>query len=237
MQSTIYVLVDPRKKEEYRYVGKTVQKLGHRLSKHIYESKNSDTYKSRWIRKLSRESIRPQILELEVIDADVDCEREVYWVARLKKEGHRLTNGTEGGEVAYPGERSHMFGKTGAETPMYGKHHSEETKERMSETHKGERNAMYGKGDERKGQKNSFYGKKHTKESRVKISESLKGHPAHNKGKPMAPETKQKLSEQAKLRVGPKSPRYGKCHSDETKRKISLARQVYLSRKAPDKHI
>lgn len=227
MKSTIYVLVDPRKKEEYRYVGKTVQKLSHRLSKHIYDAKKPDnhTYRARWIRKLLRDDVKPQMVELETIDAEIDCEREIYWIARLKKEGYKLTNGTDGGEVAYPGEKSHMFGKTGADAAFYGKRHSEETKRKMSEERKGEKNPMYGKGDERVGEKNSFYGKKHTEESRLKISESLKGHPAHNKGKPMAPETKHKLSEQAKLRVGTKASMYGKRHSDEAKRKMSLARQ------------
>ncbi len=177
MKSTIYVLVDPRKKEEYRYVGKTVQKLSHRLSKHIYEAKkaNDHTYRARWIRKLLHEDVKPQIVKLEIIDAEIDCEREMYWIARLKKEGYKLTNGTKGGEVAYPGEKSHMFGKTGTDAPFYGKHHSEETKRQMSEGRKGEKNAMYGRGDERAGDKNSFHGKKHTEKSKRKMSKKLKG--------------------------------------------------------------
>lgn len=225
MKSTIYALVDPRKKEEYRYVGKTVQKLSQRLSGHVYEAGKPDshTYKTHWIRKLLREGVKPQIIKLETIDVEIDCEREIYWISRLKKKGYKLTNGTEGGEVAYPGERSHMFGKTGKDATMYGKHHSEKTKRQMSEAHKGEKNAMYGKGDERTGKKNTFYGKKHTEEARRKMSEKLKGHPAHNKGKPMSPETKQKLSAIAKLKTGSKAPQYGKSCSPETRRKIGEA--------------
>jgi 5-methylcytosine-specific restriction endonuclease McrA len=47
---------------------------------------------------------------------------------------------------------------------MYGKHHSEESKLKNSESNKGKQ----------KGEKNPFYGKKHTENSREKISNKLK---------------------------------------------------------------
>lgn len=53
-----------------------------------------------------------------------------------------------------------------------GKPHTEETKQKISEAHKGE--------------KNSFYGKTHTKETKQKISEA-------RKSKPLSEETKQKI--------------------------------------------
>ena len=43
------------------------------------------------------------------------------------------------------GENSPMYGKTGEKCPNYGKKHTEETKRKMSEAHKGENNHNYGK--------------------------------------------------------------------------------------------
>lgn len=53
------------------------------------------------------------------------------------------------------------FGMIGQDAPMYGKHHSEETKKKISESLKAENN--------------HFYGKSHALETRMKISETLKG--------------------------------------------------------------
>ena len=50
----------------------------------------------------------------------------------------------------------------------------------------------------------------------------------------MSPETRRKLSEQAKLRTGSKASMYGRRHSEETKHKISEARKAYLEKKTLD---
>jgi len=55
----------------------------------------------------------------------------------------------------------HQSYKYGIYSPMYGKHHNEESRRKMSESRKGERN--------------HFYHKHHTEESKRKISESLSG--------------------------------------------------------------
>ena len=75
--------------------------------------------------------------------------------------------------------RIHNKGRTGKNHPFFGKHHSEETKRKMSEAQKGESNPMYG----RAGNKNPFFGKHHSEESRKKISEAKKGRIPWNKGK------------------------------------------------------
>lgn len=53
---------------------------------------------------------------------------------------------------------------SGEGNPFYGKHHSEETKQKISEARKG----IY------IGEKHPFYGKHHSKESLIKISNSRK---------------------------------------------------------------
>ena len=84
--------------------------------------------------------------------------------------------------------RLHNLGKPSG---MKGKHHSEESRNKMSESQKGENNPRFGK--------------HHSAESRKKISEAKKGEnnpmfgkPAWNKGKQHSPEARKKMSESKK---------------------------------------
>lgn len=79
---------------------------------------------------------------------------------------------------------------------MKFKHLSEETRKKMSEARKGEKNTMYGK--------------HHSDEARKKMSEAKKN---------MSEETRKKMSEAKK---GEKHPNYGKHLSEETRKKMSL---------------
>ena len=119
----------------------------------------------------------------------------------------------------------------GEKAPMYGKHHSEETKKRIadsqkgkvvpkevgrkiSEAHKGKKLSEEHKRKISEGNKD----KHHTSpslETRKKISNTIKGS-RHSE------ETKRKMS---KSRRGKKHPMYGKHHTEETKEKIRKARK------------
>ena len=110
---------------------------------------------------------------------------------------------------------------------------SEETKQKMSESKKGEKHPMYGKtcdkccwygkthteetkqkmSEARLGEKNPFYGKTHTEETKQKMSESLNG-------KTHTDDAKQKMSE---ARLGEKNHMSGKTHTEETKQKMNEA--------------
>ena len=80
-----------------------------------------------------------------------------------------------------------------------GKHHSDETRRKMSESLKGE--------------KNPFYGKHHSEETRRKMSEAKKGKNTWNKGMTASIATRRKLSESHK----------GKKLSEEHRKKIADA--------------
>ena len=105
-------------------------------------------------------------------------------------------------------------------------------KELLSKMSAEERKLKLGK----PGKKNGMYGRTHTPEVRQKLSEINKGNTPITKGlnyeeymsKEKAKELKQKLSENAKQRIGEKNPFYGKHHSEETKEKL---RQVNLGKK------
>ena len=87
-----------------------------------------------------------------------------------------------------------MKGKhTGENNPMYGKHHTDEAKERMSKALSGEKHPMYGKhlseeqkkrmSEAHKGEKNPNYGKHFSEEHKNKLSTANKGKCWFNNGK------------------------------------------------------
>ena len=78
--------------------------------------------------------------------------------------------------------RLHKQGVKGENHPRYGKHHSADTRKKMS--------------DARKGEKCYLYGKHHSEETLKKISQATKG----RKHRPFTEETKRRMSESAKRR-------------------------------------
>jgi hypothetical protein len=89
----------------------------------------------------------------------------------------------------------------GSQPPSWkGKHHSEETKKKISESHKGE--------------KNQWYGKHLSKEHRNNVSKSMKGKNTYKRSE----ETKKKISESLTGRfVGENSPTWGMKRTEEQK--------------------
>jgi hypothetical protein len=122
-----------------------------------------------------------------------------------------------------------------------GKTISEETRKKIGESHKGEKNYFYGKhlseetrkkmSKAQKGEKSHCFGKPLSEETRKKISESEKGKIVKSrtvehckklskslKGRIFTEETRKKMSEAQK---GEKSHCFGKPLSKETRKKIS----------------
>lgn len=93
-----------------------------------------------------------------------------------------------------------------------GKHHSIETRRKMSETLKGRKLSEEHKRKISKNHARHNFGKHHSEETIKKISDSQKGN-KYKFGKHPSEETRRKLSESHK----------GKLHSEEQKRKIGEA--------------
>ena len=118
----------------------------------------------------------------------------------------------------------------------WGKHHSEETKRKISNALKGRRlsedhiqklrdrrpseETRRKLSESRKGEKNHNWGKHFSEETKQKMSEAKKGEKNPQWGKPLSEETKQKISESLK---GEKNYLWGKHLPEETKRKLSEA--------------
>ena len=122
---------------------------------------------------------------------DIANDLEVWYIREYRDIiGYDICNIADGGEG---------HGLAGKENGMYGKHHSDESKNKISEINKG---------------------RHRSDESKKKISEAIKGenHPWY--GKHHTEETKKKISENHADMKGENNPMYGKQHSEETKKKI-----------------
>lgn len=101
MSVTIYGLSEIGS-DEIRYVGRTAKTPKHRLQRHIWqartETKVRHRYLSRWIRSVAYEVVII-ILETDPVDPR---EAERRWIKTLREQGARLVNMTAGGEGAPP---------------------------------------------------------------------------------------------------------------------------------------
>lgn len=176
------------------------------------DSKNDPKYLGsghgllRAIKKYGKQNFKKEILE-ECADFDELQEREEYWLnyydAGRNDEFYNMHNHSSGGSLGI-----NISDETRKKLRDFnlGKKLSLETRRKMSES--------------RRGNKNHFFGKTHSDESREKIKEARRNQVIH-----ISEETKQKISDAQKG-----IPR--KKHSEESKQKIkeSLKRFFELRR-------
>jgi hypothetical protein len=129
---SIYTLFNPED-NIVRYVGKTVKKLGVRLSDHISDSAKGDPYPVNfWIRNLFECDLAPQIQLIEEVGVDVWQEKEKFWIAFYKAwNSSSLLNINPGGEGAASIKRIGRLRVT------HCKHGHEYTSENMIHTKSG----------------------------------------------------------------------------------------------------
>jgi hypothetical protein len=113
----IYCMIDPRSGETM-YVGKTFN-LRQRLAGHIFSPCNESM--SSWIKSLLEQGVKPKIELLESVAPGTSWqEREVFWIAEMKRKGASLLNRTDGGGGDInPSEESIMKKEFEAEKNRY----------------------------------------------------------------------------------------------------------------------
>ena len=110
-------------------------------------------------------------------------------------------------------------------TRLHMQNISEYTRQKMSESHKGEKNPFYGKHhteDNKRKISESHKGKRHTDDTRKKMSES-------RKGKKFSEETRRKMSEAAKHRTDETRRKMGEANKGKTWKVID-GKRVWLAK-------
>jgi hypothetical protein len=172
-----------------RYVGWTID-LRHRVMTHMaVAGRGHKRHVCAWLRKLIQDNVRPAVWLLETCDREDWASREVYWINKMRVDGHSLTNGTDGGEgllghkltpeqiekmaAAKRGKPSPNKGiKTGKPAWNRGVSPSDESRARMSKAHTGLPQSPASKEKNRLASTGKQYalGYKHTPEGRERMS-------------------------------------------------------------------
>lgn len=162
--TTIYALSASSNPGLARYLGKTSQSLGKRLSCHIHDSKRKRTKKSKWIKDLIKNGEKVLIWPIEICRPEEWEDREKYWIWFFNP--INILNSSDGGDCG-PVRR--------------GWHHTEDAKRKISLAGIGRKRSPYAKKFAP-----PFKGRRHSPESRMKISLSLKGKDHWKNGVAMA---------------------------------------------------
>ncbi len=190
--------------------------LGYYQNKHFYSA----------IQKYGWDNFKHEILFVDLTKQEAE-EKEVELIAVYnatnRENGYNKDNGgTSVGRLT--DEQKRKLSEIGKErmknkenNPMYGKHLSEETKQKIREARIGTHHSEETKrkmSESRSGEKNPLYGKHLSEETKRKISENSKSG---------TEEVRRKIGDTAKERLKNKEnhPLYGKHHSEETRRKLS----------------
>jgi hypothetical protein len=184
--TSIYLLSDPAT-GAVRYVGKTVMRWRKRLTAHINDARSGRLrhHCANWIRSLG--SASPVLTVVEEVHglAEDGLEVERRWIARLRAEGSRLTNLTDGGQgmtgyVHAPESKAKIGAKSAGRTlgpesrakisaANKGRKHTEEARQKMAASQTGRKWS--------EATREKMKDRKHSPEVRAKIGAAHRGRP------------------------------------------------------------
>lgn len=191
----IYALRDVRH-DDCRYVGLTTLSPQERLWSHwscARAGKPQAVYKWMAKRLHDQQLVALEVLEVVMTNKSDLGAAEKRWIERLRAEGHRLLNLTDGGEgmagTRWTDERRRLMREK-----RRGFKHSEETKARLSAQRKGTRTGADNPNYGRFGPDHPAYGTVRSEETRRLLSEQRRGALNPNYGKSPSAETRAKQS-------------------------------------------
>jgi group I intron endonuclease len=192
----------------HMYIGYSTFSIEKRWKEHLRDCKcvnhkNYNTHFYNALREYGEDAFEHEILEeCHTNDLEVLYEREKYWIAYYNtyenRDHYNLTPGGDGGPVSEETRKKMSEAQKGNKNSL-GKKRSDETKRKISLANKGNKRSL---------------GRILSEETRQKISEG-------NKGKILSEETRKKISEGNKGN----NNWLGKTHSEETRQKISEAKK------------
>lgn len=145
----------------------------------------SGTLIRRAVSKHGKESFIVEFIQSAFSRGDLD-RLEIAFISEARSAGPTY-NIRDGGIHGIEGGRGFMTGKS----------HSEETRRKMADSHRGPRNHFFGRGDLLSGVRNPRFGAKLTDETKRKIGEAnqlIRGSDHGNFGKVRSAETRAKIS-------------------------------------------
>lgn len=146
----IYGIINPIN-NELRYIGQTVNMCKRKSShKRMALKTNNNSYVYNWLRSLYNNSVEPEFIILDITDIQYLDDLEIFYIGYFKMLGCNLTNSVEGGK-SKRGNKHSIESRRKRSLRMKGNTYSlgfkpsEETKLKMSESHKGLRHTQKSK--------------------------------------------------------------------------------------------
>ena len=206
MYASLYTLGDPKTPGDIRYVGWTSKRPSRRLGVHISDARSGrhQHHCARWIRSLLAAGVRPLMTVVAVCGVEEGPVAEVDLIAALRALGHRLVNGTDGGEGTV-GWVPNTETRAKLSAAHLGKKFTPEHRAKLGAAHLGKKRSP----EHRATLSAALRGRKLSPEHRARISAAKLG----KKLGSFSPETRAKMS----------AARLGKKHSPETRAKMSAA--------------
>jgi hypothetical protein len=182
------------------YIGKTTYTVAHRKGQHIYMANHGYHMIPFHVALLNegKENFTWEQIDTAENQAELD-QKEKYWIAYYQANdpayGYNITEGGTGAKHTEESRRKMSEASKGNKNWL-GKHHTVETRKKISEIAKNRspetRRHM---SEAKKGEKHPLYGKHLSEEHRRKIGEGERGEKNPNFGKHLSEKHKQKLSE------------------------------------------
>ena len=213
MNSGIYKIINTITKKCYVGSAKDFQKRWKRHFRDLKNQKHSSIKLQRSYNKYGKNAFICEIIEKIPYKRNIILEREQYWINKLnsKINGYNIGDASFGDILTGNPKRQEIITKR-----------SKTLNDRIKNMTNEERKRKWGK----PGKLNGMYGRHRTEEEKNHLSKIHLGN-KYALGCKLSEETKEKIRktrEERGYNLSENNPFYGKHHTEETKRKLSLLR-------------